>query len=49
MTSARADLLDDDARLEELARMLSGQPDSEVGRDHAVEMLAEAGRIRRLP
>ncbi len=43
-TEAMTVLLDDDARVEEIARMLSGQPGSEVGREHAVELLAEAGR-----
>ncbi len=33
--------LDDDERITELARMLSGQPDSEVARQHAVELRAE--------
>jgi DNA repair protein RecN (Recombination protein N) len=33
-------------RIEELARMLSGQPDSEVGREHAVELLAAAPEAR---
>jgi DNA repair protein RecN (Recombination protein N) len=48
-TSARTDLLDADARLEELARMLSGQPGSSVGRDHAVELLAKASSERSSP
>ena len=39
--------LDDDGRIVELARMLSGQPDSEVAREHAAELLASAdpGRV----
>ena len=41
-TAASVVPLDDDARVEEIARMLSGQPDSEVGRDHAISLLAEA-------
>ncbi len=41
-TEAMTVPLDDDARVEEIARMLSGQPGSEVGREHAVELLAEA-------
>jgi DNA repair protein RecN (Recombination protein N) len=45
-TAARVDSLDDDARLEELARMLSGQPGSDVGRDHAVELLTKASSER---
>ena len=36
--------LEDEARVEEIARMLSGQPGSEVGREHAVQLLAEANR-----
>ncbi|MDZ7676330.1 MAG: DNA repair protein RecN [Acidimicrobiales bacterium] len=47
-TVGRVDPLDDDARLVELARMLSGQPDSSVGRDHAVELL-ERARSQRSP
>ena len=42
-TVAVVEPLDDDDRVAELARMLSGQPDSDVGREHAVELLA-AGR-----
>lgn len=41
-TEAMTVELDDDARVEEIARMLSGQPGSDVGREHAVELLAEA-------
>lgn len=41
-TEAMTVQLDDDARVEEIARMLSGQPGSDVGREHAVELLAEA-------
>ena len=41
-TEATVVPLDDDARVEEIARMLSGQPDSDVGRDHAIALLAEA-------
>ncbi|MGK2929794.1 MAG: DNA repair protein RecN [Acidimicrobiales bacterium] len=48
-TAARVDSLDDDARLEELARMLSGQPGSDVGRDHAVELLTKASTERVAP
>lgn len=35
-------LLDDKARINELARMLSGQPDSKTARKHAKELRAEA-------
>lgn len=45
-TAARVDVLDDDDRLEELARMLSGQPGSAVGREHAVELVAKAASER---
>ncbi len=41
-TEAMTVQLDDDARVEEIARMLSGQPGSDVGREHAIELLAEA-------
>ena len=43
-TEAATIELEDEARVEEIARMLSGQPGSEVGREHAVELLAEADR-----
>jgi len=46
-TTATARALDDAARVEELARMLSGQPDSEVGRQHAVDLLEAAAAARR--
>ena len=45
-TSAVVDALGPDDRVEELARMLSGQPGSEVGREHAVELLAAAAETR---
>jgi DNA repair protein RecN (Recombination protein N) len=34
--------VEDAARIEELARMLAGLPDSELGRGHAEELLASA-------
>ncbi|HEU5083043.1 MAG TPA: DNA repair protein RecN [Acidimicrobiales bacterium] len=46
-TTASARALEEDARVEELARMLSGQPDSEAGRQHAVELLEAAAAARR--
>ncbi|MBI2710186.1 MAG: AAA family ATPase [Actinobacteria bacterium] len=50
-TSAAATLLDDDGRLVELSRMLSGRPGSTIAHDHAAELLAtaagERGRGRR--
>jgi len=42
-----ARLLDDQARLTELSRMLSGSPDSAAARDHAEELI-EASRAHRL-
>jgi len=39
-------LLDGDGRLTELARMLSGQPDSTTARQHARELVAEATASR---
>ena len=41
-TTTGVHLLDHDGRVEELARMLAGMPDSERGRDHAAELLATA-------
>lgn len=46
-TTATASVLDGEDRIEELARMLSGQPDSEAGREHAVELLEAAAEARR--
>jgi DNA repair ATPase RecN len=34
--------------VEEIARMLSGQPESEVGREHALDLLEAAADARRL-
>ena len=45
-TEAAVEQLDQEARVEELARMLSGQPDSEVGREHALELLEAASGAR---
>ena len=45
-TSTAAAELDDEARVVELARMLSGSPDSETARGHAKELLADADRDR---
>ena len=42
-----AQALDEDGRLVELARMLSGSPHSGSARDHAAELLARAGAERR--
>ncbi len=44
-----ARLLDEDARLVELSRMLSGSPDSMAARDHATELVNAARVLRRLP
>jgi DNA repair protein RecN (Recombination protein N) len=43
---ARIEQLDDASRVEELSRMLSGQPESKTARDHASELLATATRQR---
>ncbi|MDH3681002.1 MAG: DNA repair protein RecN [Acidimicrobiia bacterium] len=40
-------LLDEDEQLVELARMLSGQPDSETARQHARELIEEASAQKR--
>jgi len=45
-TTATVTTLDAEGRVEELARMLSGQPDSEVGREHALELLEAAATTR---
>jgi DNA repair protein RecN (Recombination protein N) len=39
-------MLDDDERVVELSRMLSGQPDSDAARQHAAELLATAAGDR---
>jgi DNA repair protein RecN (Recombination protein N) len=43
-TTATAATLDDEARVVELSRMLSGSPDSTTARDHAAELLQAARR-----
>jgi DNA repair protein RecN (Recombination protein N) len=45
-TVAHLEQLDDATRVEELSRMLSGQPESRTARDHAEELLASALRER---
>ncbi len=40
-------LLDPEQQVIELARMLSGQPDSATARQHARELIEEAGRLKR--
>lgn len=45
-TEAHADLLLDDARVNELSRMLAGVGESDHAREHARELLAVAGRQR---
>ncbi|MBV9485894.1 MAG: DNA repair protein RecN [Frankiaceae bacterium] len=55
ITSTEIDLVDGDARLRELSRMLGGLEDSSLGHDHAEELLATAavakgargGRLRK--
>lgn len=46
-TVASARLLDSEARVVELSRMLSGQPGSDTARGHAEELLLVAARQRR--
>ncbi len=46
-TVSEVRLLDDEGRLVELARMLSGQPDSPTARQHARELIDEAREQRR--
>lgn len=41
-TTARVERVDEEARVEELSRMLAGLPGSEVGQEHAKELLALA-------
>jgi DNA repair protein RecN (Recombination protein N) len=45
-TVSHASMLDDDERVVELSRMLSGQPDSDAARQHAAELLATAAGDR---
>jgi DNA repair protein RecN (Recombination protein N) len=45
--TAAVEVLDDDARVRELSRMLSGLPESEAAARSAEELLAEAGRAKR--
>jgi DNA repair protein RecN (Recombination protein N) len=45
-TSMAADVLGPEARVRELARMLSGLADSDTGHDHAEELLATAAAER---
>ena len=42
-TITRVNLLDGDARIEELAQMMSGEEKSSIAVKHAVDMLARAG------
>ena len=44
--SSTLELVDGDARIRELARMLAGQPDSAAGQQHAAELLAMAEQDR---
>src|SRR5581483_7875107 len=48
-TTATATILDDETRVVELARMLSGSPRSATAREHAGELLAAARRAREPP
>jgi DNA repair protein RecN (Recombination protein N) len=45
--TAAIEVLDEDSRVEELSRMLSGLPGSDAAATHAEELLAEAGRAKR--
>jgi DNA repair protein RecN (Recombination protein N) len=45
-TVSRAALLDNDERVVELSRMLSGRPDSDAARTHAADLLASAAGDR---
>ena len=47
-TTAAVSVLDDDERVVELSRMLSGSPDSSTARRHAEELLAQAEAERQL-
>ena len=47
-TLAEARLVEGEGRVEELSRMLSGQPQSSAARGHAVELLDVAARERGL-
>jgi DNA repair protein RecN (Recombination protein N) len=44
VTVSVARLLDDDERVLELSRMLSGNTQSDASREHAAELLHSAGR-----
>lgn len=46
-TTATVSVLEGDGRVEEIARMLSGQPESEAGREHALDLLEAAADARR--
>jgi DNA repair protein RecN (Recombination protein N) len=43
-TTATATVLDEEERVIELSRMLSGSPDSSTARDHAAELLESSRR-----
>jgi DNA repair protein RecN (Recombination protein N) len=46
VTSTAVDLVDGEARLRELSRMLGGLADSDLGQDHAQELLAAAAAAK---
>ncbi len=48
-TISTTNALDDDQRIIELSRMLSGSPDSDVAHLHASELLADASELRSGP
>jgi DNA repair protein RecN (Recombination protein N) len=45
VTTADVTVLSDDARVTELARMLGGDPESDVSRAHARELLETASAV----
>jgi DNA repair protein RecN (Recombination protein N) len=49
VTSTEIDLVDGEARLRELSRMLGGLADSALGHDHAEELLATAAAAKGTP
>jgi DNA repair protein RecN (Recombination protein N) len=44
--TASIEVLDDEARVAELSRMLAGLPESDSAAAHAEELLAQAGRAK---
>jgi DNA repair protein RecN (Recombination protein N) len=46
ITSSSVSVVDGDARLRELSRMMGGDPDSEAGLAHAGDLLEQTGGAR---